>query len=76
MYLDETYEEHTPDAAVLNYLLSLNCLFTIQEYGQFYGVLPDVTSFRDRVWPMLQDYVPYDVFDSGKYQINLTFGDV
>ncbi|XP_058466928.1 uncharacterized protein LOC131439656 [Malaya genurostris] len=75
LYLDENYEEHTPDVVLLEYLLSLNCLFTIQEYGQFYGVLPDVTTFRDKVWPIPQDFTPYDVFDSGKYQINLTFGD-
>ncbi|XP_058831145.1 uncharacterized protein LOC131689841 [Topomyia yanbarensis] len=75
LYLDENYEEHTPDAALLEYLLSLKCLFTIQEYGQFYGVLPDVTTFRDKVWPIPQDFTPYDVFDSGKYQINLTFGN-
>ncbi|XP_055534691.1 uncharacterized protein LOC129724093 [Wyeomyia smithii] len=76
LYLDENYEEHTPDAVVLEYILGLNCLFNIQEYGQFYGVLPDVTTFRDKVWPIPDDMTPYDVFDSGKYQVNLTFGDV
>ncbi|XP_055608375.1 uncharacterized protein LOC129755762 [Uranotaenia lowii] len=76
LYLDENYEEHTPDAVILDYILSLRCLFTIQEYGQFYGVLPDVSTFRERVWPIPQDFTPYDVFDEGKYQINLTFGNV
>lgn len=75
LYLDENYEEHTPDAVVLEYLLNLKCLFTIQEYGQFYGVVPDVTTFKDKVWPIPQDLTPYDVFDTGKYQINLTFGN-
>lgn len=61
---------------MLDYLLSLKCLFTVQEYGQFYGIIPDITTFRDKVWPIPQDLTPYDVFDTGRYQINLTFGNV
>ncbi|XP_053663124.1 uncharacterized protein LOC128712254 [Anopheles marshallii] len=74
LYLDENYEEHTPDIAVLEYLLGLPCLFTVPEYAAFYGRLPDVTSFRDRVWPIPKDLTPYDVFETGKYDVNLTFG--
>uniref|UniRef100_A0ABM2AQP7 BLUF domain-containing protein n=1 Tax=Anopheles coluzzii TaxID=1518534 RepID=A0ABM2AQP7_ANOCL len=74
LYLDENYEEHTPDIAVLEYLLGLKCLFTVPEYASFYGRLPDVSSFRDRVWPIPKDLTPYDVFEAGKYDVNLTFG--
>ncbi|XP_050076271.1 uncharacterized protein LOC126563670 [Anopheles maculipalpis] len=74
LYLDENYEEHTPDIAILEYLLSLKCLFTVPEYASFYGKLPDVASFRDRVWPIPKDLTPYDVFEAGKYDVNLTFG--
>uniref|UniRef100_A0A182Q4H6 BLUF domain-containing protein n=1 Tax=Anopheles farauti TaxID=69004 RepID=A0A182Q4H6_9DIPT len=74
LYLDENYEEHTPDIAVLEYLLGLTCLFTVPEYASFYGRLPDGSSFRDRVWPIPQDLTPYDVFETGKYDVNLTFG--
>uniref|UniRef100_A0A182S5D4 BLUF domain-containing protein n=1 Tax=Anopheles funestus TaxID=62324 RepID=A0A182S5D4_ANOFN len=74
LYLDENYEEHTPDIGVLEYLLGLKCLFTVPEYAMFYGKLPDVTSFRDRVWPIPKDLTPYDVFETGKYDVNLTFG--
>lgn len=74
LYLDENYEEHTPDIAVLEYLLGLKCLFTVPEYASFYGRLPDVSSFRDRVWPIPKDLTPYDVFETGKYDVNLTFG--
>ncbi|XP_058122955.1 uncharacterized protein LOC131293944 [Anopheles ziemanni] len=74
LYLDENYEEHTPDITVLEYLLGLDCLFTVPEYAAFYGKLPDVTSFRDRIWPIPKDLTPYDVFEAGKYDVNLTFG--
>uniref|UniRef100_A0ABK8FHW2 BLUF domain-containing protein n=1 Tax=Anopheles gambiae TaxID=7165 RepID=A0ABK8FHW2_ANOGA len=74
LYLDENYEEHTPDIAVLEYLLGLKCLFTVPEYASFYGRLPDVSSFPDRVWPIPKDLTPYDVFEAGKYDVNLTFG--
>uniref|UniRef100_A0A182P5K8 BLUF domain-containing protein n=1 Tax=Anopheles epiroticus TaxID=199890 RepID=A0A182P5K8_9DIPT len=74
LYLDEIYEEHTPDIAVLEHLLGLKCLFTVPEYAAFYGRLPDVTSFRDVVWPIPKDLTPYDVFEAGKYDVNLTFG--
>ncbi|XP_061505167.1 uncharacterized protein LOC5666878 [Anopheles gambiae] len=74
LYLDENYEEHTPDIAVLEYLLGLKCLFTVPEYASFYGRLPDVSSFRDLVWPIPKDLTPYDVFETGKYDVNLTFG--
>ncbi|ETN59428.1 hypothetical protein AND_008977 [Anopheles darlingi] len=74
LYLDENYEEHTPDVAILEYLLGLDCLFTVPEYARFYGKLPDVTSFRDRVWPIPKDLTPYDVFEKSKYDVNLTFG--
>ncbi|EDO63777.1 AGAP005994-PA [Anopheles gambiae str. PEST] len=65
---------HTPDIAVLEYLLGLKCLFTVPEYASFYGRLPDVSSFPDRVWPIPKDLTPYDVFEAGKYDVNLTFG--
>nr|XP_029726575.1 uncharacterized protein LOC115265474 [Aedes albopictus] len=75
LYLDENYEEHTPDAIVLEYLLNLKCLFTVQEYGKFYGVIPDISTFKDKVWPIPHDLTPYDVFETGKYEINITFGN-
>ncbi|XP_052862614.1 uncharacterized protein LOC128269247 [Anopheles cruzii] len=74
LYLDENYEEHTPDISVLEYLLGLSCLFTVPEYAAFYGELPNVASFRDRIWPIPKDLTPYDVFETSKYDVNLTFG--
>ncbi|XP_058055884.1 uncharacterized protein LOC131207287 [Anopheles bellator] len=74
LYLDENYEEHTPDISVLEYLLGLSCLFTVPEYAAFYGKLPNVASFRDRIWPIPKDLTPYDVFETSKYDVNLTFG--
>ncbi|XP_053672707.1 uncharacterized protein LOC128723029 [Anopheles nili] len=75
LYLYDYCKEYTPDTALVEYLLTLPCLFTVQEYAAFYGRLPDVDGLRDRIWPIPKDLTPYDVFETGRYDVNLTFGD-
>lgn len=73
-YLDTEFEEYTPDEKLLDYVLDVGDLQTIQQFASMYGDCSSMIQFVDDKWPIAHDNMPSNVFDWGKYDVNLTFG--
>ncbi|CAO1322045.1 unnamed protein product [Diamesa hyperborea] len=73
-YLDTEFEEYTPDEKLLDYVLEVEDLQTIQQFASMYGDCSSMIQFIDDKWPIAHDNMPSNVFDWGKYDVNLTFG--
>ena len=73
-YLATEFEEYTPDEKLLDYVLGVDDLQTIQEFASMYGDCSSMLTFVDEKWPIAHDNMPSNVFDWGKYDVNLTFG--
>lgn len=73
-YLATEFEEFTPDEKLLDYVLGVEDLQTIQQFARVYGDCSSMIEFVDEKWPISHDNMPSNVFDWGKYDVNLTFG--
>lgn len=74
IYLASELEEFTPDAKLLDYILDIDYLQSIDEFASIYGDVASMIKCKDERWPIPHDNTPNNVFDWGKYDINLTFG--
>lgn len=73
-YLTTDLEEFTPDEKLINVVLDVNNLQTIQEFAGIYGDCGSMLTFEDALWPVAHDNLPTNMLSSGKYDVNLTFG--
>lgn len=67
-------EEWTPDERLMDAVLDVEDLQTIQEFADIYGDCASMLTFEETLWPVSHDHVPSNVFNFGKYDVNLTFG--
>lgn len=72
--LTNAYNKILPEVLLLDYILDVNALPSIDEYSRIYCHIPDVNDYDSRTWPIAFDFTPDNVFDWNKYDINLTFG--
>jgi hypothetical protein len=73
-YLSSELEEWTPDEQLINLVLDIDDLQTVQEFASIFGDCESMLTFEEVLWPVAHDYVPASVFNRGKYDVNLTFG--
>lgn len=73
-YLTTDLEEWTPDEKLMDAVLEVDELQTIQDFASIYGDCASMLSFEERLWPIAHDNVPSNVFNFGEYDVNLTFG--
>lgn len=63
-----------PEAALIEYVLNIEQLLTINEFGALFDFIPQFQYYNEMVWPIPFDYTPDNVYDWGRYDINLIFG--
>lgn len=73
-YLTTDLEEWTPDEKLMDSVLKVDELQTIQEFADIFGNFEYMLTFEEQLWPVAHDYVPSHALESGKYNVNLTFG--
>lgn len=73
-YLSSDLEEWTPDERLMDFVLDVDDLQTIQEFAKIFGDCASMLTFEETLWPVSDDHVPLNVFCQGKYDVNLTFG--
>lgn len=73
-YLTTDLEEWTPDESLMDAVLKVEELQTIQEFASIYGNFNSMLTFEEKLWPVSHDYVPSNAVGSGRYNVNLTFG--
>jgi hypothetical protein len=73
-YLTSDLEEWTPDEQLMEAVLNIDDLQTIQEFASIFGDSASMLTFEEMLWPVSDDHVPVNVFSQGKYDVNLTFG--
>lgn len=72
-YLSTELEEWTPDAPLMDAVLEVEELQTIQQFASIYGDCSPMLTFEEILWPVPHDHVPSNTFNVGKYDVNLTF---
>jgi hypothetical protein len=73
-YLTTDLEEFTPDDKLMEAVLDVDELQTIQEFASIYGDCGSMLTFEDALWPVAHDHLPTNMLNFGKYDVNLTFG--
>ncbi|XP_048519004.1 uncharacterized protein LOC125503117 [Dendroctonus ponderosae] len=52
-----------PEYELLDFVVQSSFTMPLQEYSELYGVVPMRDIYKDRVWPVPHDFIPYDVFE-------------
>lgn len=73
-YLMSELEEWTPDEKLMDAVLNVDLLLTVQEFSNLYGDCTSMLTFEDAIWPVPHDRLPTTVSTHGKYDVNLIFG--
>lgn len=73
-FLTGLYIKILPDTDLIDFILTIPTIQSIVDYGKIFGRIPDDIEYDGQVWPVPYDFLPNNVFDWGKYDINLTFG--
>lgn len=73
-YLTSELEEWTPDEKLMDAVLEVDKLQTVQEFASMYGDCAAMLTFEDGHWPVPDDHVP-TLSSRGKYDVNLTFDE-
>lgn len=72
-YLATELEEWTPDEKLMDEVLNVDKLQTINEFANIYGNCASMLTFDDCHWPV-QDHLPSSTSSGSKYDVNLIFG--
>lgn len=72
-YLTSDLEEFTPDEKLMDAVLDVEELQTIEEFANIYGDCGSMLTFEDPLWPVPHDHMPNNILTPGKYDVNLTF---
>ncbi|XP_050507444.1 uncharacterized protein LOC114340864 [Diabrotica virgifera virgifera] len=51
-----------PELELVNFILGSNYVMNIVDYFNLYGVVPQRDIYKDKIWPIAADFIPYDVF--------------
>lgn len=75
IYLPTEVEHETPDIQLMDFILKMEHFQTIQEFASVFGNCESMLTYVDDCWPIQNESLPIDMFEWGKYDVNLTFGD-
>lgn len=64
--------EVLPQIELIERTLKMALLQTIDEFANIYCCVPEFFDYETNVWPHPYDYLPDNVFDWGKFDVNLT----
>lgn len=64
-----------PEIPRLEIILNCNVLLTVPQFANMHLKLTDCTDNDEKVWPIPYDHTPFGIFDSSKYNVNLTFSE-
>ncbi|CAH1156140.1 unnamed protein product [Phaedon cochleariae] len=56
------YRSTLPEIEVLNFIINSNFTQHLSDYYSKYGVVPQRDIYKDKVWPVPSDFIPYDIF--------------
>ncbi|KAL1488453.1 hypothetical protein ABEB36_014924 [Hypothenemus hampei] len=57
------YKLFLPEYELLDFIIHSNFTMNLKEYFGIYGVVPMRTIYKDKIWPVPHDFIPYDVFE-------------
>lgn len=60
----DPYRVTLPETEMLDFILAGDLHQTLKEYHGIFGEVPQRNIYKDRVWPVPSDFIPYDVFRS------------
>lgn len=63
-----------PEISLLEYVLQINHLMTVENFFSLFDSVPAFEHYDEKVWPIPYDFTPNNIYDNGKYDINLIFG--
>lgn len=63
-----------PELALIEYVFQIDLLMTFAFFAELFESIPTPSHYDNAVWPIPYDFTPDNVYDNGKYDINLTFG--
>lgn len=64
--------EMLPQTELIDKILKIPSLQTISEFADIYCYVPEFFDYETNVWPHPYDFLPDNVFDWGKFDVNLT----
>lgn len=64
--------EMLPQTEMIEKILKITSLQTIEKFAKIYGCIPEFFDYETNVWPHPYDFLPDNVFDWGKFDVNLT----
>lgn len=63
-----------PEVSLLDYVLQVDHLMTMDTFFSLFESVPSFEHYDEKVWPIPYDFTPNNIYDNGKYDINLIFG--
>ncbi|CAG9836172.1 unnamed protein product [Diabrotica balteata] len=66
----EYYQKELPEIERLEFLLKSPFPIDLTAFKEIFGVVPQRDIYKDKVWPVPADFIPYDIFDQ-LYDIRL-----
>lgn len=64
--------EILPQIELIDKILKISSLQTMSEFADIYCYVPEFFDYETNVWPHPYDFLPDNVFDWGKFDVNLT----
>ncbi|XP_072384121.1 uncharacterized protein [Diabrotica undecimpunctata] len=61
-----------PELELVNFILGSNYVISLADYFDLYKLVPQRDIYKDKIWPIAADFIPYDVF-SPIFNISTTF---
>ncbi|KAF7273732.1 hypothetical protein GWI33_013572 [Rhynchophorus ferrugineus] len=58
------YVMFLPEYELLDFAIKSNFTMPLSDYYNLYGVVPMRDIYKDRVWPVPHDFIPYDIFET------------
>ncbi|KAJ8956420.1 hypothetical protein NQ314_006748 [Rhamnusium bicolor] len=58
----DPYRATLPEYEVVNFIINSSFTQSLRSYYELYGEVPQREIYKDRVWPIPSDFIPYDVF--------------
>ncbi|KAF2881014.1 hypothetical protein ILUMI_25162 [Ignelater luminosus] len=62
-FLMEKYPDCLPEYGLLDFLLSTPYTQDLQHYIDIYGIIKPIDAYKDKVWPVPTEFVPFNIFD-------------
>ncbi|XP_066151884.1 uncharacterized protein [Euwallacea fornicatus] len=60
---EREFENFLPEYELLDFVINSSFTLFLQDYFQLYGIIPMRDIYKDKVWPVPHDFIPYDIFE-------------